>query len=179
MANSQWRIQSQWDGEAFKPVSPFWQGVADRNLVVGQVYTICEIEDEQSDRSRRHYHACIRKAWQNLPEDLALTYPRPEHLRKKALIRMGWYDEKFWLFSTEADRNLAIRLIRSVDEFSVVSVADGAVVQRIAQSQAARAMKKEAFQASKDDVLGFCAALIGVTLEKLTAEGDLSDGVSD
>lgn len=154
-----------WDGEAMRPVHANY---ADRHFVVGERYMLAVFED-RSMASHRHEFAWLADAWKNLPEDLSELYPSPEHLRKRALITAGYYDEEV---IDAGNRDAAERVAayaRRSDEFALVLVRGTAVVVRTAKSQSRRAMDKDTFQRSKDDILEIVAALINVTPAKLLA----------
>jgi hypothetical protein len=148
----------RWDGEVMRPTNA---RAADRLYVVGEVYRMEPVED-RSAASHRHYFAAINDAHDNLPHELAERFPTPDALRKYALIRTGFRDERSIIASSKAEARRLAAFIRPIDEFSVVSVHDAAVVVWTAKSQSMRAMGRKDFQASKDAVLGFVAELIGV-----------------
>lgn len=158
----------QWDGEAMHPRSP---RAADQHFTIGQFYRLVE-EEERSGISHRHQFAFLREAWRNLPEVLAAQYPTPEHLRKRALIMAGWYDEEI----IDAGSNtVAVRiasLARQYDDFALISVNDALVIIRRAKSQKTNAMNKEDFQASKTAVLEIVSDLIGVTPDELARQSE-------
>lgn len=153
----------QWSGEAMVPRSA---RAADEAFVIGQFYRMAEVE-ERSEISHRHEFAFLREAWKSLPENLAPQYPSPEHLRKRALIASGWYDEQV----VDAGSNVvAIRLAaiaRGYDEFALISVSDNLVIIRTAKSQSRKAMNKQEWQASKTAVLEIVSEMIGVEPETL------------
>jgi hypothetical protein len=155
----------QWDGEAMR-ISPSFQRRADDAFVIGETYNLQPVED-RSAASHRHYFAAINEAWQNLPEALAEDFPTAEHLRKKALIRAGYRDERSFVCASKAEAVRLAAFLRPVDDFSLVSVNGTAVVQLTAKSQSVRAMGKAEFQKSKDDVLAALAAMIGVQTHEL------------
>jgi len=148
----------QWNGEAMVPRS---QMAADQYFVIGEYYRMVEHED-RSDASHKHEFAFLREAWRNLPEELAPLYPTPEHLRKRALIQAGWYDEQIINAGSNA---VAVRLAavaRGYDEFALISITDEVVIIRTAKSQSRRAMNKDEWQKSKSDVLEIVSEMIGV-----------------
>ena len=153
----------RWDGEHMTPLNP---RAADRIYVVGEHYRLEHVE-ERSAASHSHFFAALHEAWQNLPEDLAERFMTPEALRKYALIRTGWRDERSYVAANKtAARELAV-FVKPLDPFAVVSVHEAAVIVWTAKSQSMKAMGRADFQKSKDDVLGFCAELIGVSVEQL------------
>ena len=149
-----------WDGEAMRPLPAFVRLAAER-FGVGEVVTLGPIE-ARSSPSHRHYFACVREAWVNLPEGLAVRFPTEEHLRKYALIRAGYGDERQVVCASRAEARRIAAFIRPIDDYSIVTVDQTVVTHLTAKSQAAEAMKKAEFQASKEAVLGLLAEMIGV-----------------
>lgn len=153
----------RWDGEAMRPLNP---RAADRQYVVEEIYRL-EPREDRSAASHAHYFAALNNAHDNLPADLAERFPTPDALRKYALIRTGWRDERSIVASSKAEARRLAAFIKPMDEFAVVSVHDAAVIVWTAKSQSMRAMGKADFQRSKDDVLGFLAEILGVTPDQL------------
>lgn len=167
MAETAPPIPCRWDGESFTPASRHWARTADKHFVVGMVYVIAE-QPERSSASHRHLFAMLNEAWKNLPETIADQYPSVDHLRKRALIEGGFYDETI----TDAGSNAAaIRVaaaFRTIDDFAMVFVCGAFVMRRTAKSQSLRAMGKEQFQRSKDSILEIAASLIGTSPDALS-----------
>lgn len=149
----------RWDGEALRPLHP---KVADRHLVVGQTYTFVE-HRQRSVASHNHEFAWLAEAWAQLPEAVALVTPSPEHLRKRALIETGWYDETTVDAGSQAAALRVASFMRGADDLCLVVTRGPLVCRRVAKSQSLRAMGKADWQRSKDDILGWVSALIGVT----------------
>jgi hypothetical protein len=147
-----------WDGEALRPRHPLR---ADKHLVVGQTYTLVE-HQERSQASHNHEFAYLADAWRSLPETLADTIPTPEHLRKRALIETGYYDETMVDAGSQAAALRVAAMMRGIDDLAMVVTRGSLVVRRTAKSQSRRAMDKATFQRSKDDVLGWIAGVLGV-----------------
>src|SRR3546814_6543664 len=95
-------ILCEYDGEAFVPVSPAWARRADQHYTVHERYSIAPIE-ERSQKSHNHYFAAVAEAWKNLPEDVAERFASSEHLRKWALIKAGWRDERTIVCASKAE----------------------------------------------------------------------------
>lgn len=150
----------RWDGEAFWPLQP---RRADRFLTVGEVYSLAPYSD-RSQASHGHQFAWLREAWQNLPEALADLYPSPEHLRKRALIDAGYYDETAVDCGSEDVAERVAVMMAKADDFALIFVRGCVVVRRVAKSQSRRAMGKEEFQASKSALMEIIGELIGVKL---------------
>jgi hypothetical protein len=163
----------QWDGEALKPTRRF-QKIADQRLVIGEVYRV-DPEEERSIASHNHYFAAITEAWRNLPEDTGERYPTSEHLRKWALIKSGYRDERSIVCATKAEAMRVAAFVRPLDEYAVVIVSETVVLVYTAKSQSSRAMGREAFQVSKDAVINLLASLLNTTPKQLTDAATHSD----
>ena len=155
-----------WDGEAMRPRRP---RAADREFVVGETYVL-ERWEPRSMVSHNHEFAWLAEAWKNLPEPLADQFPTPEHLRKRALIDAGYYNETIIDAGTNAAALRVASYARSKDDFAYVVVRGPLVVERVAKSQSRRAMKRQEFQESKTAILEIVSAMIGVKPEELTKE---------
>ena len=153
----------KWTGEAMVPLRP---KLADETFVVGAVVWM-EIEQPRSEASHRHEFAWLREAWTQLPENLMDEYPTPEHMRKRALIEAGYFDQITLDAGTQAAALRVAAYMRGEDEFSLVVTRGPLVVKRKAKSQSVRAMGKADFQASKTAIMDVIAKLIGVTPEAL------------
>lgn len=154
----------QWDGEVMRPRNP---KRADAEYAVGEIYPLVPLED-RSPASHAHEFAWLREAWLQLPEPLADLYPTPEHLRKRALIDAGFYDETIIDAGTNAAALRVASAIRAREEFSLVIVRGPAVVIRTAKSQSRRAMQKEEFQASKTAIMEVIGAMIGTPIDQIS-----------
>lgn len=158
-------LQFDWDGESFTPRRP---RLADRHYVVGESYMLIPHE-ERSMRSHRYYFASVNEAWKNLPEHWADRFPTSDHLRKYALIKSGYRDERSIVCSSKAEALRVGSFVRSVDEYAVVIVSEAVVTIYTAKSQKMRAMGKRAFGESKEAVLDTVAAMIGTSKDTLAA----------
>lgn len=159
-------VEFAWTGDAMQPLGRF-RGLCDRQFVIGESYILTELE-ERSSKSHAHFFACVRDGWSSLPEDLAGRFPSPDHLRKWALIKVGFRDEVSFVASSKAEAARIAAFLRPVEDTAVVRVKDAVVVRWTAKSQSMRAMGKDDFQRSKDAVLAVIDELIG------TAPGTLS-----
>ena len=153
-------ITFAWDGEAMKPLPRFAQA-ADREYVIGETYNLAEVQD-RSSASHRHYFALINEAWMNLPEALSERFPSAEHLRKYALVKAGYRDERSIACASKAEAQRVGAFVKPMDDYAVVVVFGASVMVYTAKSQSVRAMGKADFQASKEAVLGVLADMIGV-----------------
>ena len=154
----------EWDGEQMKPLSA---RAADRQYVVGERYRLA-VEEDRSAASHNHYFASVHEAWGNLKEDAAAQFPTADHLRKYALVKAGYRDERSIVASSKAEALRLAAFIKPMDEFAIVTVSEAVVVVHTAKSQSIRAMGKTEFQRSKDAVLDIIAAMIGVTAQAVT-----------
>lgn len=138
----------------------------DKDFVVGEIYTLAEIH-ERTAKSHRHYFAALREAWQNLPEPLARRFATPEHLRRHALIKTGYFDSHSIACQSQIEAHRIAAFLRPVDEFAVIVVKHATITRFTAKSQSYGAMNKTEFQTSKDAVLDHVAAMIGVSRQEL------------
>lgn len=160
-------IQFHWDGESMCPL-PRHAKRCDEVFVVGETYTLIQHE-ERSGKSHRHYFSCIKSAWENLPEHIAERFPTPDHLRKFALIKAGYRDERSIVTASKAEAVRVAAFIRPMDEYAIVTVHEAVVTVYTPKSQSTRAMGKKDFQSSKDAVLDVLASLIEVDRKELEA----------
>jgi hypothetical protein len=158
----------EWTGEAMAPLRP---QLADKHFVVGQRYPM-EVREDRSPESHRHYFAALHEAWVNLPETAAERFPSSEHLRKYALIKAGYCDQRSIACSSKAEARRLAAFIMPMDEFAVVTVDEAMVTAWTAKSQSMRAMGKKAFNESKQAVLDYVAGLIGTTADALAKNAE-------
>jgi hypothetical protein len=155
-----------WDGAVMVPLDRF-RPLARRQYHPGQEYALVQHLD-RSDASHRHYFACVRKGWENLPERMTERLPTPEHLRKRCLVWEGYADHTEIPCVDEESMGRLIAVIRKADEYAVMT-REGLVLNIWnAQSQDHVSMGHDAFQRSKDAVLGRIAMLCGITVKELT-----------
>lgn len=157
-----------WDGEVMKPLHP---KLADKQFVCGENYRL-EIREDRSGPSHRQYFASITEAHKNLSEELTLQHKTPEHLRKWALVKSGYHDERSVVCSSKAEALRLAAFIQPMDEYAVILCKGSAVTVFTAKSQSMKAMGKADFQQSKDAVLDIIAALIGTDRDTLTANAE-------
>lgn len=158
-------IHATWDGEAFVPMKRFAKA-CDAELVTGKVYCLDTIE-ERSIASHRQYFAALHDAWVNLPEEYAQEFPSSEHLRKWALIKAGFCDERVHVCANKREAHEIAAFMRPLDDFALIVPFDNLVKCWTAKSQSMKAMGKADFQASKSAVLGIVAGIIGVAPDQL------------
>lgn len=162
-----------WEGDLFRPAGAHWQKQCDQFYVIGEKYRLVEYHD-RSITSHNHEFAWLADAWANLPDDLHERFPSAEHLRKYALIRTGWCESTDTVFSTSDDALAGGTLARRGDTYAVIEVKGTVVRRHSAKSQSKRAMGKQDFQRSKDDILAYIAGMLNVTPEQLMANSGKS-----
>ena len=159
-------VPFQWSGEAMEPTRGF-VALANKQFVVGEVYTLAEADLSRSQASHRHYFAAVYDAWLNLPESETERFPTSEHLRKYALIRAGYRDERSIVCSSKAEAVRVGAFVKPMDEYAIVAISEAVVRVYTAKSQAPRAMGRKVFQESKDAVLGILSDMIEVPRDQL------------
>lgn len=160
---------ARWNGSEFEPHARF-RRMCDETFVIGQLYTLVE-EETASDKNRRWFFASVREAWKSLPEDMGDRFPTAETLRKKALIITGWREERMFVAPAKAEARRLAAFMQPIDTDSVVDVNECVIRIWTARSMKRRAMNKQEFRQAADDVLSYCADLIGVTKDQLEKEG--------
>lgn len=154
-----------WDGEVMVPQRRFAK-LCDRRYVIGEEYPLA-VEQPRSTATHNHYFARLAELWQNLPEDVADLYPTIEHLRKRALVEAGYYDQELIECEAPAVAERVAAAIRKRDDFAHVLIIGSVVAIRIAKSQSKATMGAKAFQDSKEKVLGIVENMVGVSREQV------------
>lgn len=154
-----------WDGENFVPALRFMRALT-RDCVVGENYRLVE-ENERSMRSHNHYMASVAEGWRQLPESIADNFPTETHLRKRALVDAGYYDEEVIDCGSNRVAVNVAAAIRKRDDFALIFIRDQFVIIRTAKSQSLKAMGDKDFKASKQAVLEIIAGMVRVTVEQL------------
>lgn len=157
----------KWKDGVLTPV-PSSRKACEEDFAGRQFYRI-QIREERSQLSHDHYFASLTEAWKNLPEDLAENIPTVEHLRKYALIKAGYRDQRSIAAASPEQAQGLVALVKGYDDFAIVTVNDSVVTVHTAKSQSMRAMGKRDFQDSKSKVLDIVAGLVGVTKDELAA----------
>lgn len=155
----------EWNGEAMVPMRRF-HNVANAEFVVGQFYNMEAIET-RSIASHRHYFAALTEAWLNLPDHLATQFRTSEHLRKFALVKAGYADQRSIVCASKAEAQRVAAFVTPMDDYAVVIVSEAVVTVYTAKSQSLKAMGAKTFAESKDAVLIYVADLIGVAPAEL------------
>jgi hypothetical protein len=153
-------------GETFEPLRGHLKR-AQAMYGAGEIVTLAETH-QSSDVSRGHYFATLHELWLNLPEAMAEQYASVEHLRKWCLVKAGYHDQQSFVCSSKAEAIRLAAFLKPIDDFSIVSVNECAVIRLVAKSQSKRAMGAKDFQVSKESVLQIASELVGVTVEQAT-----------
>lgn len=143
-------------------MTPVHPRIADGYFVIGERYTL-EVIEERSAKTHAHYFACLHDIWMNLPEGDAERFPTEDHMRKYALIKSGYADERSIVCSSRREAIRIAAFVQTMDSFAVVIVRGAVVRVFTAQSQSKRSMGKEQFQESKQAVLDYCSGLLGIS----------------
>ena len=154
-------IRMRWDGEVQRPINSTWAKRAAAQWTIGVEYDI-DAQEPRSVRSHNHFFASIADVWGTLPERLAERFPNAEALRKHALIRTGYRDERSFVCNSKAEAIRLAAFVRPMDDYAIVVVSEAVVIVYTAKSQSRKAMGCKAFQQSKQDVLDFLDQMIGV-----------------
>lgn len=148
--------------------TPYHARRLDHDYGAGEIVTVQEVQ-ERSLKSHAHYFAQLTEDWESLPEHLTDNFPSVEHLRKYALIKAGYRTETHMSFQTNAEAVAGAAFVGKLDGFAICEVRGKVVTVWQAESQSMRAMKKERFQQSKDDVLRVTSQLLGADIAKEAA----------
>lgn len=163
-------VHCVWDGEAFVPI-PRFAKLCDREFVIGQPYPLV-VQEDRSQAAHNHFFAALQEGWKNLPEDVAERFPTAEHLRKYALVKAGFADERSIVCASKAEAQRVAAFVRPMDEYAVIVVREATIKVFTAKSQSMRAMGKADFQASKEAVLDVVSGMIGVKTGELKAHSE-------
>ena len=158
-------LLTEWTGAAFVPAQRHMKRCW-KELEIGARYFVEPISP-RSRKTHNHFFAWLHEAWLNLPDDLAEIYPSETHLRKRALIQAGLYNEEI----VDAGSNtVAIRVaacLRKREEFALVIVRGAFVIIRTAKSQREAAMDGKSFAQAKATIMAVVADMIGVAPETI------------
>jgi len=157
----------RWDGDQMVPL-PRFADRARKQYAVGETYRLVE-ENERSQQSHSHFFAAINEAWKNLPHDIAESYPSANHLRRWALVKAGFADERSIVAGSNEEARRIAAFVRPSDPYAVITVGGCVVKVFTAKSQSRKAMNKADFQSSKTAVLEIVSALVGVSADELSA----------
>jgi hypothetical protein len=154
------------DEGCMRPPGNYWPVQADKRFVVGMQYRLVEFHD-RSETSHRHYFAALHDAWQSLSDEQVERFPTSEHLRKWALIKAGYADERSIVGASKAEAQRIAAFVKPMDDYAVVTAKDAVVTVYTAKSQSMKAMGKRDFEESKQAVLGIVSEMIGVKPDEL------------
>ncbi len=169
-------FRARWNGETLTPTGHYGLSAAREAMEPGDV-VIVEIDHPRSQNSHRHQFAEINEAWRHLPESLqeAPWAASPETLRKHALIATGFADTYSIDCGAKATAERVRMALASAEAgkhgYAIAKVRGPLVVVWTPQSQSMRAMGGKRFQESKQAVLNWIAAQIGVETEELRRAG--------
>ena len=156
-------VSFQWKDGVMVPLN---SRLAHRQYVEGETYRL-EPREDRSQASHSHYFAAIQECWENLPEHMAQRFGTSDHLRRWALIKAGYRDERSVVCASKAEATRVAAFIRPLDDFAVVTASECVVTVFTAKSQSLRAQGKKDFQTIKDKVLDIVSAMIGVGSDDL------------
>ena len=154
-------ILFRWSGEAMEPLPRFARS-CNAEFTVGEVYQM-EAREARSIASHNHYFAQLHEIWMSLPERFGDRIPSVEHMRRWALIRTGYRDERSIVCASKAEAQRVAAFVKPVDDFAIIVVNESTVSIYTAKSQSMKAMGKQVFAASKDAVLDYCHGLLAPT----------------
>lgn len=141
---------------------------ARKQFQAGETYRMVE-EHERSQVSHNHFFASVTEAWKQLPHDIADQFPSVEHLRKWALVKAGFADERSIVAGSNEEARRIAAFVRPSDPYAVITVGGCVVKVFTAKSQSRKAMGQKYFQASKTAVLEIVSGLVGVDVDTLAA----------
>lgn len=154
-----------WNGEAMVPSqTAYWQKRHADRWEEGETYNLVE-HAGRSAESHNHQFAFVDEAWANLPE--GIDFANASDLRKHALIMTGWRNTRVINCETPELAQRVAAFAKRSDEYNIMSVVDSNVVEFTAKSQSIKAMGKQDFQKSKQDILEWLAVQIGVEPDEL------------
>lgn len=176
-------IAGQWHLDHFRPADDAAKAWCQQNMRPWEHVTL-NVRRARSERSHKHKFAWLRDAWLSLPEKYKAHRwaASPDHLRKYALIRTGFYDVMTIPADDPDEATRWASVIQQIDDqrdkevsgsaaFSIVVSRGDLVYRYTAQSQKMKAMGKDRYQKSKTSIMTFIADLIGVHPEELAQMG--------
>lgn len=156
------------DEGVMKPLGRF-MNLCQRQYVIGEEYALGPVE-EVLPRERGAIFAETKRAWKNLDHEFDGKFPSLEHLRKWALIEVGYYTQSETVLSTAKDaKNMALQA-RKLDDYARISVVENVVIIRTAKSISGAALKREEFKIVKKAVIDLLASMANTTAADLSKE---------
>lgn len=163
-------VQFEWtDDEVMKPL-PRFQSLCARQFVIGEVYSLDPTE-EVSQHDRGGLFAAVKSGWKTLAEEWDGKFPTTEHLRKWALIEVGYCTQDEYTLKNEEDAKVMTKALRRQDEFCRIAIHGDTVIVRNAKSIANNAIKSKEFKALKKQVLDLVGSMCNSTAADLDREG--------
>jgi hypothetical protein len=169
----------EWTGAEMRPLARF-DNLVHAQYVVGEHYTLAPIA--RSRKHHNHFFACIQRAWENLPEEIAEKLPDAKTLRKWALIKAGFRIERVFTANSPEQALAVAAFARPKDGYAVIMIDGNTVTIYEAKSQAELAMDRAEFSKAKRAVLDIVSRLIGVdvtTLRKAATDNPAQDDESN
>jgi hypothetical protein len=155
-----------WSGREMVPLDRF-RKLAERQYRAGTEYVLVDHKG-RSEESHRHFHACVRKGFDNLPEQYGEKILSPEHLRKRCLVWEGYADHTEHLCANEEAMASMILMVRKMEPYAVMKQEGLLLHIWVPQSQDHASMGHKEFETSKQKVLERIASMCGISLEELT-----------
>lgn len=148
--------------------------LARRQFKHGGAYRLA-VREERSPESLGHYMATLKDIHDSLPEVHREEYPTPTHLRKRALIKLGYRLVTDFPCDSEREAKLMEKRLQMFfkqdDEYAVI-VRSGTVVRKmVAMSQSRDVMDRATFEESKARVLDLASSLVGSTRKEAERNG--------
>lgn len=144
-------------------------GAKVRQFFEGQTgnLAILVLDEARTDKDHAHYFACIKVAFDNLPEDIAGDFKSAEHLRKWALVKAGYCTTANAVCKSRAEAQRLAACTKLIDEYIVATIDKRVVTIYRPLSQAYDQMTKKDFKQSKNAVLDVLSKLIGTDVDEL------------
>lgn len=157
----------RYDGKALVALTDKGQAKLDSEFEKDGVYRIERSEIVPQGR-RGHYHATIKRAWENLPPHLAEEFLNPDALRTHALIKAGYCTTRKVLCDSPEAAAIAVAAISdSLDKYSVAEASGRVLTIYRADSTAASAMGDREYRDQKRKVLHIVSEMIGTDVATL------------
>lgn len=145
-----------------------------RQFEHGEDYALGPVEGVSS-KSRAHFFASLKSAWDSLPFELVQQYPSVAHLRKKAVVVAGWAKHTHTVFDTPKDAVNHAKDLRKIDEYAVIKCSGCVVDFWIAKSIRPGQINGKKWQEVKDKALDWVATLARTTRAELEANPGSND----
>lgn len=175
MTSRLYPISYNWDAEAGAMVVKVNDALlARRQFRHGSEYRLA-VREDRSDKSQAFYFATLKDIHDNLDDAHRAEYPTVEHLRKRALIKLGYRHVADFPCESEAEAKKMERRLQQFfkgdDEYAVIIRSGDVVRKMVAMSQSRDAMDRETFEESKRQVLDLASSLVGATRKEAERNG--------